>query len=208
MHMANYRRTTKGLNREDVTDMSDAWHHARKIGRPLNVMVTLRPLDIDDLAPAERRRRIWNGLLNKLGVYARYYQFPWAAVWSFEINPDGTGEHIHVLMHVPACQRAHFDNTVYGWFDDPGAVDVGAAHQMTSFTWHGRRLNAISYISKQMTSQAWYRRGLIRKGGGPILGKRWGCTRNIAWKAREAWWLSQDAAASAAPPKGAKRRAA
>jgi hypothetical protein len=205
--MANYRRMTKGLDGKTVRDMSDAWHHARKMGHPLNVMVTLRPLAINDI-PAAERRPIWNRLLNKLGVYARHYRFPWAAVWSFEINCDGTGEHIHVLLHVPSRRRAHFNNTVYSWFDDPSAIDVRTAYQLTSFTCDGRRMNAISYISKQMTPQAWWRRGLIRQSGGPILGKRWGCTRNIAWKAREAWWLSEGKAASAAPLKGAKRRAA
>ena len=45
-------------------------------------------------------------------------------------------------------------------------------------------MNAITYITKQMTTQAWYRRGLIRQGGGPILGKRASCTQNIAsWQA-------------------------
>jgi hypothetical protein len=39
-----------------------------------------------------------------------------------------------------------------------------------------------------MTPKAWFKRGLIRKAGGPILGKRGGCTRNIGWKAREAYW--------------------
>jgi hypothetical protein len=175
--VANYRQTTRGLDRDDVRDLSDAWHHARKIGHPLNVMVTLRPLGINDVGSAERRR-IWNRFLNKLGVYARYCRFPLVAVWSCESFDEGMGEHIHVLLHVPPRQRAHFDRTVYGWFDDPSAIDVRTAHQMTSFTSDGRRMNAISYISKQMTPQAWYRRGLIRKGGGPILGKRWGCTRN------------------------------
>ena len=55
---------------------------------------------------------------------------------------------------------------------------------MTRFTADGRRMNAITYVTKQMTTQAWYRRGLIRQGGGPILGKRASCTQNIDFKAR------------------------
>jgi hypothetical protein len=39
----------------------------------------------------------------------------------------------------------------------------------------------------QMTPQAWYRRGLIRQRGGPILGKRASCTTNIGFKARALW---------------------
>jgi hypothetical protein len=40
-------------------------------------------------------------------------------------------------------------------------------------------MSAIGYIAKQMTPQAWYKRGLNRKAGGAILGKRGGVTRNI-----------------------------
>ena len=68
-----------------------------------------------------------------------------------------------------------------------GEIDVRVAHQMTNFTADGRRKNAISYITKQMTPQAWYRRNLIRRRGGPILGKRAGCTTNIGFKARALW---------------------
>jgi hypothetical protein len=200
--MANYR---KGLKGHEVTDLTDAWHHARKMGRDLNVLVTLRPPGIDAI-PQAARCKIWTRLLKKLAAFARA-RFPFTAVWAFEANPDGSGEHIHVLMHVPRKHRSRFDNIVDGWFDRPHEIDVTTAHQMTRFTWDRRRMNAISYIAKQMTSQAWFQRGLIRKGGGPILGKRWGCTRNIAWKAREAWWLGQGSVAGAAP-RGAKRRAA
>jgi|SRR5215212_113344 hypothetical protein len=83
--MANYRRTnyrtTKGLGRNAVLDLSDAWHHAQRIRRPLNVMVTLRPLRVDGIAP-EDRPAIWNKLLNKLGVYARQYRFSFNWMWS------------------------------------------------------------------------------------------------------------------------------
>ena len=53
-------------------------------------------------------------------------------------------------------------------------------------------MSAVGYISKQMTSQAWYRRGLIRRAGGPILGKRGGMTRNLDWRAREDFRQSWD----------------
>jgi len=164
--MANYRRLTKGLDRNAVVDLNDAWHHARKIGRPLNMLVTLRPLDIDDIA-SEDRTLVWRRLLNKLGAYARYRGFgPFTAAWARESNPDGSGEHLHVLMHVPAKHREHFELTVYGWYHGASEIDVRVRHQVTSFTADGRRKNAIGYITKQMTPQASYRRGVIRRRGG------------------------------------------
>jgi hypothetical protein len=76
--MPNYRRVTRGLDRNAVIDLNDAWHHARKIWRPLNVMLTLRPLDIDQVAPNDRTA-IWNKVLNKLGMYSRYYGIAFTA---------------------------------------------------------------------------------------------------------------------------------
>jgi hypothetical protein len=122
--MPNYRRVTRGLDRNAVIDLNDAWHHARKIGWPLNVMVTLRPLQIEEISPTDRTA-IWNRLLNKLGAYARYRGFrPFTAAWARESNRDGTGEHLHVLMHVSLKQREHFEETVSGWYEGPIEIDV------------------------------------------------------------------------------------
>jgi hypothetical protein len=38
-----------------------------------------------------------------------------------------------------------------------------------------------------MTPQAWYKRGLIRKAGGSVLGKRGGVSANLTARAIEAW---------------------
>jgi hypothetical protein len=94
---------------------------------------------------------------------------------------------MHVLIYVPSRRRLRFEGIVMRWLPEPGAIDVTAAHYQTRFTASGKRLNAISYISKQMTPQAWYKRGLIRKAGGSVLGKRGGVSANLAARAIEAW---------------------
>jgi hypothetical protein len=178
----NYRKQTKGLTTNQVKDLNAAWHHAATIGRPLNRLLTIRPIDVDDLDPA-RRCELFAAFRNKLSVYARQHNFPPTFVWSREANPDGLGEHLHVLMHVPRRFHEDFQQTVEGWMPDAAATDVRHADQRTRFTSNGRRLSAITYLLKQMTPQAWYKRGLIRKAGGPILGKRGGTTTNLGRKA-------------------------
>ena len=184
--MVHRQRETKGLDTNEVKSLNAAWHHAATIGYPLNVLITLRPLDIDEISP-RGRCQLFAEFRNKLGVYARGRNFPPTFVWSREIHPEGTGEHIHVLMHVPRRHRSHFEKTVIGWFPGPGEMDVTPAHQRTRISWNGKFLSAIGYISKQMTPQAWYKRGLIRKAGGSILGKRSGTTKNLDWRARSAF---------------------
>lgn len=181
--MVNTQRTTRGLNTNQVKDLDAAWHHAHRIGRPLNVLISVRPIDIDDMTPAERCA-FFARFRNKLGVYARSHGFEPTWAWTREANyPDGSGEHMHVLMHVPARHRQDFDDTVIGWLPGAAEIDLTTANQRTRFDYEGKRLSAIAYISKQMTPQAWYKRGLIRQPGGPILGKRGGTTKNLSWKA-------------------------
>jgi hypothetical protein len=52
--MAHRRHTTKGLNTDEVRELNAAWYHAGRIGRPLNVMVTVRPIGVDEMSPADR----------------------------------------------------------------------------------------------------------------------------------------------------------
>lgn len=183
----NRRRETKGLNTDQVKEISGAWHHAARIGLPLNALISFRPFDPDGQLRPEDHCRLYRRFRNKLSVYARQRDFQPTYVWTRESNPDGTGEHLHVLMHVPQRCWDHFEETVIGWHPDAGEIDVTRAHQRMRFTHQGKKFSAVGYILKQMTPQAWFRRGLTRKKGGSILGKRGGVTRNLNRAAQAAY---------------------
>jgi hypothetical protein len=155
------------------------------------VLITIRPFEEYD---ATKFCTLAASIRNKLGVYARQHGFPFVAAWTRECNPDGTGEHVHVLMHVPPRHFADLEETVLRWHPEPGAAGVRHAHQNVVVTETGIRMSAIGYIAKQMTPQAWYKRGLNRKAGGPILGKRGGVTRNIGPLAIEEYFNNLRAA--------------
>jgi hypothetical protein len=182
----NQRRLSNGLDREQVIELHRGWEHAARIGLPLNAMLSIRPL-ADDYNPTAFCRFAAR-VRNKLGVWARQRGVPFVAAWARECNQDGTGEHLHVLMHVPPKRYSDLEEKIIGWFPEPGAADVRPANQRVFVTDTGMRMSAIGYIAKQMSPQAWYRRGLIRKAGGPILGKRGGITRNIGAKAIDAYF--------------------
>jgi hypothetical protein len=161
------------------------WEHAQRINRPLNLMISIRPFeDLDPKTHCEFAARF----RHKLCIYARQHGFAFVAAWARECNRDGTGEHLHVLMHVPRKHCRDLEEKIIGWFPEPGAADVRPANQKVFVTEKGKRMSAIGYLAKQMTPQAWYKRGLIRKAGGPILGKRGGVTRNIGPKAIDAYF--------------------
>jgi hypothetical protein len=187
----HHRRYTKGLDSRQVTDLTRGWEHAARIGHPLNVMITIRPFEEYDSAA---NCKLAASIRNKLGVYARQHRFPFLAAWARECRKDGTGEHLHVLMHVPQRDFADIVETVIRWHPEPGAADVRRAHQKVFVTETGKHMSAIGYLAKQMTTQAWFKRGLIRKGGGRVLGKRGGVTRNIGPAAIEQYFDARQAA--------------
>jgi hypothetical protein len=181
----HHRRITKGLSNKLVNEMTHGWQHARRIGYPLNVMVTIRPFkELDRTTSCKLAANI----RNKLGVFARQHGFPFVAAWARECDPNGTGEHIHILMHIPQRKFEKLEWTVIGWFPEPGVTDVSRRDQKVFVTPNGKQKSAIGYITKQMLPQACWRRPRIRRAGGPILGKRGGVTRNIGPAAIERYF--------------------
>jgi hypothetical protein len=190
----NLRRMTKGLTTAQVKELNEAWHHAQRVGLPLNTFVTFRPFrEMTDVEHCEH----YAAIRNKVGIYARQRGFTPAFVWSRESNPDGYGEHLHMLIHVPRRFREHFLKTVIGWDSDPAAIVVKDADQKTVMTDDGYVHSAIGYLSKQMDNRARWRRGLRPQKPGPILGKRAGISATLNQKARDAF-LATDRARRAA----------
>ena len=174
------------------------------------MLVTFRPLDVDSMTGAERCR-LFEKLRKKLDQYARQYGFPLTIAWARESAEDGTGEHLHCLIHAPQRHRKHFSDIAWGWLPeratgDDGveymtSVDVRPANQRTRFTEAGKRYNAIGYLVKQMSSQAGWRidadARLVRymhrvEGAHPIFGKRAGVSLSLSKKAVEAWRLAAE----------------
>ena len=151
------------------------------------MLLTFRPEDIDTFT-AEDRCEMWAAIRNKLGGYARDHGFPFVAVWARETRKDGSGEHFHMLMHVPPRHRTHFESILNKWLDGPGEVDLRPATYDIRLRDNGKQWSAVGYITKQMTPQASFKSRWSRQPGGPVLGKRGGCTTNIGRRARKAWF--------------------
>jgi hypothetical protein len=84
--------------------------HAKAIGRPLNVS-----LDIHWHWTRFAKERIWNhrkavrALLDNLRHWLTYHNVPFLSIAVRECPPDSNfGEHLHVLLHLPADLRKPF----------------------------------------------------------------------------------------------------
>jgi hypothetical protein len=86
-------------------------------------------------------------------------------------------------MHVPRNRLRQFDDLLANWSAGSDEIDNEPATYNTKVTESGRHKNVFNYMTKN-SPQAAYKRKRYFQSGGPILGKRYGTTGNIAGKAR------------------------
>lgn len=172
------RKWSAALSHLEVCRIIDTWHYARKIGLPLNAFITIRPANTDSLTPPERCK-VYLRIKNKYGEFARRHGFAQTYIWTREIAPDGTREHLHLLCHVPCALLPKLLKLASGWMPLPGESDARPASQKVKWTPNGKAVSVITYIVKQMTPQAVFRRSYRRRKGGKILGDRCGFSRNM-----------------------------
>jgi hypothetical protein len=185
------KRVTRSITAAVVRNLTDAWwFSAQKLGLNFNRFVTFRPHDVDQLNP-EQRGALWHVMLNKLSQFARDHGFECVLVWSRESKPgSGAGEHLHVLMHVPPQLFSRFHQVVTDWLPHPDEIKIKPADYQTRNLSPGKRGTVLRYVTKNSPQAAWGTDRMYQKGG-PILGKRAGCSRNVDARARAAWEARQ-----------------
>ncbi|KQP44026.1 hypothetical protein ASF34_21655 [Methylobacterium sp. Leaf106] len=162
-----------------VGHMFNAWHFAKDLKLPFNRFVTIRPIIIDNLSPAERIV-LWDDYKNKIAQFARDNHFEHINVWSRESTRDtGEAEHLHLLTHIPPSLQEAFADNVAKWCGDTDEIDVRPADYRLARQPSGRLHSAITYLAKNSPSAAKFRNFTYRLGG-PILGKRAGWSRNLS----------------------------
>jgi hypothetical protein len=180
------RKVNRSLSAEVVASLTEAWYFAARLGLNCNQFATIRPHDINSLTPPERQVR-WQDILNKIAQFARDHDFEGVYIWSRESDPGtGTNEHLHVLTHIPPKLVRRFRETAFGWFSKAAEIDIKPANYRIRRTASGKQRSAIGYLTKNSPQAAYGRPREYRKGG-PILGKRAGCSRNIDVSARAIW---------------------
>jgi hypothetical protein len=181
------RKVSRSLSAEVVANLTEAWYFAaQSLGLNCNLFVTVRPHDINDLTPLQRQER-WQDVQNKIAQFARDHDSESVYIWCRESDPvAGTNEHLHMLTHIPTKLIGLFKDNASGWFAKAAEIDIRRADYRVCWTASGKQRSAIGYLTKNSPQAAYGRPREYRKGG-PILGKRAGCSRNIDVSARAAW---------------------
>jgi len=151
------RQLSAALDHEDVRNLSAATCFAEKRGKPLTMMVTIHPALLADY-PSDLGQWVC-ALTNKLRIWCERVGFGYFAIWVRENYVGERKEHLHVLLYVPDRERAALEAAMRRWL--PGVETV--VH-FTKATFRnnrsGRRVNkALTYMLKQMSTQAWYALG-------------------------------------------------
>jgi len=172
------RTQSRALNNDDVKALQHIWHEARRMRLPLNVFLSVKPENSDTMT-VEALCTLFDRIKNLYGEFARRHRFKITYLWVRESLADGTREHLHMLCHVPKPHQERFFALANDWMPLPSEMDVRPASQVVRRMSRGKQGSALGYLVKNMTSQAAYRRPYIWKKGGPIMGHRWGCSRNL-----------------------------
>ena len=199
------QRLTTELSVGDCRDLKRACGLARDLGRPLNTLVTFAPYP--GSLPSPEARAVD---LNRLRTYLRKWAHdhlgkPLFAVHVWHSDVTGRNPHVHVFMHCPPRLRDELREALDGVYPEPRVIDVcdgsdtRKMHQPSG--WWGSTLD---YLMRFQSQQAWWGggrktyRASVRDENGrrrgikaPILGKRWGCTRNLNHRAVQAYWLER-----------------
>ncbi len=184
------RKVSRSLSAGVVANLTEGWYFASRLGLNCNLLVTVRPHDINDLIPPQRQER-WQDVLNQIGQFARDHAFECVHIWSRESDPStGSNEHLHILTHIPPKLIRRFRDNASGWFTRAAEIDIRRADYRVRRTASGKQRSAIGYLTKNSPQAAYGRPREYRKGG-PILGKRAGCSRNIDVSARAIWEARQ-----------------
>lgn len=192
------RRPSKSIPLGIVTEVNDAWRHAQTLGYGCNVLLTLRPRHMDSLSP-EQRQAEWKKYRDRMAQFARYHGFTLVYIWSRESDRgSGTGEHLHMLVHIPPELQARFTTAIKRWAKHPDEVHIRDAGYTVWWTKRGHKRSARAYLTKN-SFQAWRYKRETWKPGGPIMGKRVGWTTNLGARARAEFQAARRAARRGPP---------
>lgn len=191
-----HRRPCEQISYSDAANVVAALHFANKIGLPPNVHVTVQWRFVESSLPiADRQAR----LLNKMGLWLRRRaEVPPVWVYAREVGLR-KGEHLHLLVHVPARHLSTFRRQMEAWIhadaDPNGEVRGRAVDTRTIKPGHER--DALkSYLLKEGAQDVldqWVRPDHRKRAtGGTLMGKRVKVSHAIGPKARAKHYAMAD----------------
>jgi hypothetical protein len=194
------QKQTTELSAGDCRHLKNACAHARELGRPLNTLVTFAPYPGSKPPPAARSTDL-NRLRTYLDTWMRRRRGePLTALHVWHSDATGRNPHVHVFMHCPRSLRDELQRALVALYP-AGVIDVREGGDIRKLHQPSGKLGStLDYLMRFKSQQAWWgdkstpretipdMNGRRRGVKAPIVGKRWGCTRNISQRAINEYW--------------------
>ena len=189
-----HRRPCEQISYSDAINLVSALHFANAIGKPPTVHVTIQWRFVESSLPvADRQTR----LLNKMGIWLRRRaDVPPVWVYAREVGLR-KGEHLHMLVHVPARHLSAFRRQMEAWIHadaDPLGEVRGRPVDIRTIKPGHERDALKSYLLKEGEADVlaqWVRPEHQRRAtGGTLLGKRVKVSHAIGPKERARGYAS------------------
>jgi len=215
------RKQSTELSARDCRDLKQACTHARKLGRALNAHVTFSPYPGSLPQPKARAVDLNRLLCHIRSWMTRKLGERLVGLWVWHSDVTGRNPHAHIFMHCPPRRREELSgalvaNDQAGVIDVREGSDIRKLHQPSGY-WG----STLDYICRFKSQQAYvadggrtWRASIRDKNGrrvgikSPIIGKRWGCTRNISPRAVESHLAAKAEARAAGGAASSAREAA
>jgi hypothetical protein len=185
------QKQTTELSAVDCRNLKNACTHARELGRPLNTLVTFAPYPGSKPTPAARAVDL-NRLLSHIRAWTkRKLRKRLVALWVWHSDVTGRNPHVHVFMHCSPRLREELHHALVAMYP-AGVIDVREGGDIRRLHHSGLYGSTLDYLCRFKNQQAWWgdrktyrastrdEKGRRRGIKSPIVGKRWGCTRNIS----------------------------
>lgn len=174
----NTRKSTNFLSNDDFKAIIAADAKATALGLPFNVLISFHPRTTREMTPKERLAE-FKRIRDNYCQFGRQNRFERAWLYVREVALETMAEHMHLLCHVPRKLRAKLIANATGWGDEPDACHAREASTEGYWSRRGYWFSDLLYICKQVSPQAVFGRSYHRIAGAPVIGARWGASRNI-----------------------------
>lgn len=199
------RKLVPAIDAPDRREIWEAFAHGQRIGFAPTCTIDFHPSYMTTYPTGEIGVWFKDELRNRISTWLSRRKVRLYAIWTRENYVGDRREHLHLMVYCPAHMRADLERAIRRWY--PGSAEMLKLGNLTyrknprtGFT----SCPGLEYRMKQMTSRAWGpprptrpRREIKSRQDGspvaPVLGRRYGVSDTLSYKARAAWETERDA---------------
>lgn len=199
------RKLVAAIDAPDRRDIWEAFAFGQRIGFAPTVTIDFHPMLMDEYPAGEIGVWFKDELRNRITTWLRRRGVGWYAIWIRENYVGDRREHLHLMIYCPARLRKDLEEAMRRWYPgQPEMLKMGVLTYRKNHRTGYMSCPGLEYRMKQMTSKAWGpprptrpRREVENRRDkspvAPVLGRRYGTSETLSYRARKAWEAERSA---------------